>query len=80
MTLIVEMSPAIIILTTLGWSFTLLENIYNAGITHDDHHYDRHFYRTGHRVEVADSDNHKYTVHFDCKKVLEHWTERKIRA
>jgi hypothetical protein len=31
-------SPTIIILTTLEVSFTLLENIYSTGVTHEDRH------------------------------------------
>jgi hypothetical protein len=41
-TLKVVASPRIVILTTLEVSFTLLENIYSTGITHDDCHDDRH--------------------------------------
>ncbi len=37
MTLQVVMLPMIVILMTLEVSFTLLENIYCTGITHDDH-------------------------------------------
>jgi hypothetical protein len=37
-TLQVVASPMIVILTTLEVSFMLLENIYDTGITHDDHH------------------------------------------
>jgi hypothetical protein len=38
MTLQVEASPTIIILTTLEVPFMLLANIYSTGITHDDCH------------------------------------------
>jgi hypothetical protein len=42
-------SPTIIILTTLEVSFTLLENIYSRGITHDDFHLrSSYFYSAGH--------------------------------
>ncbi len=37
-TLQVVASPRIVILTTLEVSVMLLENIYDTGITHDDHH------------------------------------------
>jgi hypothetical protein len=37
-TLQVVASPTIVILTALEVSFTLLENIYRAGITHDNRH------------------------------------------
>ncbi len=36
MTILVLVSPTIIILTTLELLFMLLENIYHTGITHDD--------------------------------------------
>jgi hypothetical protein len=32
-------SPIIVILTIIEVSFTLLENIYSTGITHDDRHF-----------------------------------------
>jgi len=38
MTLQVVASPMIIILTIIEVSFTLLENIFSTGVTHDDHH------------------------------------------
>ncbi len=42
-------SPTIIILTTLEVPFTLLENIYIDGITHDDCHLrSSYFYSAGH--------------------------------
>ena len=37
-TLQVVASPMIVILTTLEASVMLLENIYDTGIAHDDHH------------------------------------------
>jgi hypothetical protein len=38
MTLQVVASPMVIILTDIEVSFTLLENIYSKGVTHDDGH------------------------------------------
>ncbi len=38
MTLQAVTSPTIVILMTLEVTFMLLENIYSAGITHDDNH------------------------------------------
>jgi hypothetical protein len=42
-------SPTIVIMRTLEVSFTLLENIYNTGVTHYNCHLRAlYFYSTGH--------------------------------
>jgi hypothetical protein len=50
-TLQVVASPTIVIMATLEVSFMLLENIYSAGITHDNRHLrSSYFYNTDYSI------------------------------